>query len=441
MVPLFKKGDRAAPSNYRPVSLTCICSKILEHIIYSHICTHLTRYNILCDQQHGFRHSRSCETQLILTINDLAESLNRNEQTDVIFLDFSKAFDKVSHLHLFHKLHHYGIRGDLLTWIKDFVVNRSQQVIVNGQQSDPTHVTSGVPQGTVLAPLLFLCFINDISNKINSRIRLYADDVLLYNTIHSQTDCQRLQRDLHTLEEWAANWRMLFNSQKCEFLRVTNKKHLILAQYSIQKEPIREVTHAKYLGVTIDQHLSWSEHIKQITNKANRVKGFLQRNLHSCPIQIKSNCYKALIKPILEYTSIIWAPHTQKDIRVLEKVQRNAARFVHNNYSHYASVSEMLRCLKWPTLAQGRNDQKLIMMFKIIHHLVDIQANSYLTPAATTQYTRGHHMRFTQPFTRIDSYLYSFFPSSIKLWNALPNHVIDSTNIEQFKQRIAGLSI
>ena len=219
MVPLFKKGDRAAPSNYRPVSLTYICSKILEHIIYSHIFTHLTRYNILCDQQHGFRHSRSCETQLILTINDLAESLNRNEQTDVIFLDFSKAFDKVSHLYLFHKLHHYGIRGDLLTWIKDFVANRSQQVIVNGQQSDPTHVTSGVPQGTVLAPLLFLCFINDIyiSNKINSRIRLYAD-VLLYTTVHSQADCQRLQKDLHTLEEWAANWRMLFNSQKCEFL-------------------------------------------------------------------------------------------------------------------------------------------------------------------------------------------------------------------------------
>ena len=167
VVPLFKKGDRAAPSNYRPVSLTCICSKILEHIIYSHIFTHLTRYNILCDQQHGFRHSRSCQTQLILTINDLAESLNRNEQTDVIFLDFSKAFDKVSHLHIFHKLHHYGIRGDLLTWIKDFVVNRSQQVIVNGQQSDPTHVTSGVPQGTVLAPLLFLCFINDIYIKQN----------------------------------------------------------------------------------------------------------------------------------------------------------------------------------------------------------------------------------------------------------------------------------
>ena len=238
---------------------------------------------------------------------------------------------------------------------------------------------------------------------------------------------------------WAANWRMLFNSQKCEFLRVTNKKHPILAQYSIQKEAIREVTHAKYLGVTIDQHLSWSEHIKQITNKANRVKGFLQRNLHSCPIQIKSNCYKALIKPILEYTSIIWAPHTQKDIRVLEKVQRNTARFVHNNYSHYASVSEMLRCLKWPTLAQGRNDQKLIMMFKIIHHLVDIQASSYLTPAATIQYTRGDLPNHLQEL------ILTYIPSSPPQLNfGIPYLIMLLTlpaNIEQFKQWIAGLSI
>ena len=441
IVPLFKKGDRTVPNNYRPVSLTCICSKILEHIVYSHIFTHLTQYDILSDQQHGFRHLRSCETQLILTVNDLAESLNKMEQTDVIFLDFSKAFDRVSHPHLFHKLHHYGIRGHLLTWIKDFVSNRSQCVIVNGHQSDPAPVTSGVPQGTVLAPLLFLCFINDITNKITSRIRLYADDVLLYTTIHLQEDCQRLQKDLHTLEEWAITWKMLFNSQKCEFLRVTNKKYPILMQYNIQGETIREVTHAKYLGVTIDQHLSWSEHIKQITNKAYKVKGFLQRNLYSCPPSVKSNCYKALIKPILDYAATIWAPHTQKDIMALEKVQRNTARFVYNNYSHYASVSEMLRCLNWSTLAQGRNEQKLTMMYKIVHQLVDIQASSYLIPATTIEYTRGHHMRFTQPFTRIDSYLYSFFPSSIKLWNALPNHILNSTNIEQFKQRIAGLSI
>ena len=294
--------------------------------MYSHVFAHLSKHNILCDQQHGFRQSRSCETQLIITINDFAESLNRNEQTDVIFLDFSKAFDKVSHQHLFHKLHHYGIRGDLLTWIKSFVSNRVQQVVVDGQQSNLAAVSSGVPQGTVLAPLLFLCFINDL-HGIMSKIKLYADDVLLYNIIHSQEDCYNLQQDLNLLEEWTTKWKMTFNLQKCEFLRITNKKYPIFAQYLIQNEIIREATHAKHLAVTIDQSLKWSEYVKQITNKANSVHGFLRRNLYSCPMSTKINCYKVLVKPVLDYAATVWSPYTQKDIDNVEQVQRHAARF------------------------------------------------------------------------------------------------------------------
>ena len=272
----------------------------------------------------------------------------------------------MSHYHLFHKLHHYGIRGDILDWIKNFMVNRSQCVVVDGQQSDLTGVLSGVPQGTVLAPLLFLCFINDLPNRITSKIKLYADDVLLYTTIHSQDDCHRLQQDLNTLEQWAADWKMSFNLQKCEFLRITNKKHPILAQYTLQSKTIKEVTHAKYLGVTIDKNLSWSEHIKQITKKANNTKCFLQRNLSKCPLQVKSNCYKALIKPILEYAATVWSPHTRRDIDAIENVQRRAARFAFNNYSRYSSVTEMLSNLNWPTLARCRNEQKATMLFKII---------------------------------------------------------------------------
>ena len=163
-------------------------------------------------------------------------------------------------------------------------------------------MTSGVPQGTVLAPLLFLCFINDIPSGITLKIKLYADNVLLYTTIYSQDDCHNLQQDLNLLEEWATKWKMMFNLQKCEYLRITNKKFPLLAQYSIQKEIIREVTHAKYLGVIIDENLIWSEHVKQITIKANRVHGFLQRNLYSCPGQLKLTVTaKALVKPILDY--------------------------------------------------------------------------------------------------------------------------------------------
>ena len=235
---------------------------------------------------------------------------------------------------------------------------------------------------------------------------------------------------------------MVFNHHKCDFLRITNKKHPTLYKYYIQDKVIKEVIHAKYLGVTLSHNLSWSEHIKQITSKANWTKGFLQRNLHKCPSITKINCYKAMVKPILEYAAVIWSPHTQKDINMIERSQRQAARFVMNNFSSYASVTQMLTSLNWSTLAQCRRQERAIMLFKIIHNLVDIPANTYLTPVPMTHEsdTRGHNMRFMQPMTRTDSYLHSFFPSAIKIWNSLPQRVIDSKDIDEFKQRLARLA-
>ena len=233
VVPVFKKGSRSDPSNYRPISLTCICSKIFEHIIYSCLSNHLETYHILQDQQHGFRHHRSCETQLITTIHDLAQSLNHGGQCDVMLLDFCKAFDKVPHLRLFYKLHHYGIRGSVLTWITDFLTDRSQRVILDNKESNPCSVLSGVPQGTVLAPLLFLIYINDLPLHVSNKVRLYADDVILYSHIHSVNDCHNLQQDLDKLTEWSHKWQMIFNPKKCEFLRITNKKNPIPHTYYI----------------------------------------------------------------------------------------------------------------------------------------------------------------------------------------------------------------
>ena len=210
--PCHKKGNCSTPSNYRPISLTNVCCKLLEHIIYTHIFSHLNSHQILCDNQHGFRQGRSCETQLLLTIDDLARNLDNNLQTDVIFLDFAKAFD---HSCLLHKLDHYGIRDNLLSWLENFLTQRTQCITVEGHYSSTTNITSG----SVLAPLLFLCFINDLPEDIKSRIQLYADDVLLYSTITTPDDCHQLQGDLHTLEQWAKKWNMIFNPSKCEFLK------------------------------------------------------------------------------------------------------------------------------------------------------------------------------------------------------------------------------
>jgi len=426
VVPVFKKGNRSDPCNFRPISLTCICGKILEHVVHSNISKHLQRYEVLCDEQHGFRTNRSCDTQLITTVNDFAKCLNEGGQCDVLTLDFSKAFDKVPHARLYHKLSHYGIRGPILTWLQAFLTNRSQRVIVDNIKSHATHVLSGVPQGTVLAPLLFLIYINDLPTCVRNKVRLYADDVLLYSYVYSKDDCISLQRDLHALEKWSLKWKMPFNPLKCEFLRITNKTTPITHTYLIAESPIKEVTTTKYLGVLIDNKLNWNNHIQSIAHKASQVNGFLYRNLRQCPTNIKVICFKSMVRPILEYASSIWAPHTNVNIQRLEAVQRRAARFCFNNFSPYSSVTSMLQSLDLQSLQTRRNISKLIIMYKMINGNLHIP-NPLLPNQRDSR--RGY---FTQLQTRIDSFKFSFFPSTVKLWNSLPPTVINSPTLNQF---------
>ena len=188
MVPIFKKGDRLQPINYRPISLTSITCKMLEHIITSNIMQHLDSHNILHDAQHGFRKHRSTETQLIQLIDNLAHNIDNRIQTDAILLDFQKAFDKVPHHRLLYKLKYYGISPQALNWVHSFLTNRTQQVLLEGNMSSSINVTSGVPQGSVLGPLLFLIYINDLPDYIqnNSTVKLFADDTIIYHPIYNQ---------------------------------------------------------------------------------------------------------------------------------------------------------------------------------------------------------------------------------------------------------------
>ena len=216
--PIFKKGDKSQPANYRPVSLTYVCSKVLEHIIHSHLMNYFENNQILCDHQHGFRKHSSCESQLLTTGSD------NSQQIDAILLDFSKAFDKVPHQRLLIKLEHYGVRGTTLQWIKSFLSNRTQKVVIEGKSSSSAPVTSGVPQGTVLGPLLFLAYINDLPSKVHAKARLFADDCLLYHRIKTDEDAESLQDDLNKLQDWEADWKRHFNPDKCELIRITNKR-------------------------------------------------------------------------------------------------------------------------------------------------------------------------------------------------------------------------
>ena len=194
---------------------------------------HLEKHNILYDWQHGFRSKRSTETQLVTLIHELGQNLDNRKQTDIIVLDFSKAFDKVSHQHLATKLNHYGIRGSSLGWISSFLSQRTQRVVLDGVSSETVNVTSGVPQGSVLGPILFLIYINDLPQSLSSKVRLFADDAILYHEITSEKDCKILQEDLNKLTQWEALWLMEFNPIKCESLTVTRKRSPVIYHYSL----------------------------------------------------------------------------------------------------------------------------------------------------------------------------------------------------------------
>ncbi|CAH1259103.1 VWDE [Branchiostoma lanceolatum] len=356
IAPIFKKGDRTMPSNYRPVSLTSVCGKVLEHIVHSHMMKHLDTHGVLSPAQHGFRKGLSCESQLVLTLQDLANNLDHNKQVDVAVLDFSKAFDTVPHERLLSKLEHYGISDLLQSWFRAFLTERTQRVVFDGGTSKAVRVTSGVPQGTVLGPLLFLLYINDLPSSVDSHVRLFADDCLIYRTISTPSDAQGLQSDLDALTDWQNRWLMSFNPSKCHILHITRKKHPILTQYSLSGEALTGVKSHPYLGVQLSDDLRWDTHINYATSKTGRVLGVIRRNLTHCPSRVKATCYKALVRSHLEYSATVWDPYTTKGIQAVEAVQRRAARVTLNDYRQTSSVTQMLNDLQWTLLSERRRN-------------------------------------------------------------------------------------
>ena len=449
--PVFKKGEHYEPINYRPVSLTSIPCKVMEHILVSNIMSHLEHQNILCKQQHGFRSGHSCETQLLEFIEDITKGLDEGKETDVIIMDFAKAFDRVNHSLLVHKLEYYGIKGMTNRWIKNFLSDRTQAVVVEGETSSAINVKSGVPQGSVLGPCLFLLYINDLPSRVDSVSRLFADDTLLHRLIATMHDRQKLQEDLKALEKWEEEWDMDFHPKKCNVLPVSRKQKKKSkkkksntiddeeddpVKYELHGHQLEVVSSAKYLGVTLDKRAEWTKHIDNIYSKANRLLGFLRRNLRVATSKTKELAYKALVRPVLEYSCCVWDPHYQKDIDKLEKIQRRAARYVLNKYQQTASVDAMLTKLKWPTLEERRRRARLNMMYKIHHKTVNVK-NSKLKRLPARARHGGHDAMYERLTGRTNYRTESFFPRTVRDWNSLPQATVEAPSIGSFSARVA----
>lgn len=242
VTPLFKKGDRYMASNYRPISLTCVTCKVLEHIVTSQLTRFLENNNKLNKYQHGFRSKRSCESQLTEMVCDISKMMDDGQEVDAIFLDFSKAFDKVDHVNLIQKLKKIGANDQTTNWIKSLLHGRTQTVVADGHSSSPCEVTSGVPQGSVVGPILFLVYINDLPDSVTSTSRLFADDTLIYS---AREHHHQLQKDVAALEAREAEWKVEFNPLKCEFVKFTRKKNTLQTTFTLHHTQIPKADSVK----------------------------------------------------------------------------------------------------------------------------------------------------------------------------------------------------
>ena len=385
VAPIHKKGDRTDPSNYRPVSLTSQVCKLLETIVRKRLVEHLKENNILRDEQHGFREGRSCLTNLLETIEQWTEIIDQGDSIDVAYLDFRKAFDLVSHRHLTYKMSKYGITGQLLRWVESFLYNRTQRVVIRGSVSESFAVTSGVPQGSVLGPVLFLIYINDLPLDVVSPLSLFADDSKIFTKIVSEKNKSNkksnnnvngneiLQKDLDSVRDWASKWKMEFNVDKCKIMHLGNRNPR--QTYKMGESNLNETTGERDLGVLIDCDLDFGKHIKEIVNKANRMVGMIKIGFTYLDKDMFMNLYPVLVRPLLEYCVQVWSPHKQKYIDLLEGVQRRATKAVPGLRN--MSYDERLRELGLLRLEHRRIRGDMIETYKILSGKEDIDSGHF----------------------------------------------------------------
>lgn len=408
---------------------------MMEHVIHSHIYNFLDKNNLLNPNQHGFRKNYSCCTQLLAAVDDWSKSVDKKSPVDIAVFDFSKAFDSVPHRLLLSKLADYGIHGNLLLWLSSFLQNRRQRVVLEGCPSNWLPVTSGVPQGSVLGPLLFLIYIDDIGIGINSSVRLFADDLIMYSEVLNNTHCTAFQQDLDKLYNWSLKWEMNFNIDKCHITQITLCKNSIKNVYKLGSFILPYCNSFKYLGVTVSSDLKFKSHINNISTKASNTLNFVRRNLYFCNQEYKTKAYTSLVRPILEYASPAWDPHSDVDIYCLKKVQNRASRFVSNTYGYNTSVTALQKKLGWPSLEERRKVARLCEFFKIVKGTSPVPAND-LSKLNRLSRSSSDGLNFAIMYSRTNIRKFSFFPRTIVDWNLLPYNIKSLTSIDSFHSSV-----
>lgn len=431
---IFKKGERSDPGNYRPVSLTSVVCKLMETLLREEIILHMKENNLFSKKQYGFISGRSTALQLITVLDKWTEALDEGKAVDVVYCDFQKAFDRVPHKRLMEKIQCCGIEGNYLKWIENFLMHRKQRVVVNGKESCWSEVISGVPQGSVLGPLLFVIFINDLPECIKNRseLYLYADDTKIFRTIENTEDCEDLQKDLLEMKKWTDKWLLSFHPDKSKYMRI-GKSDVGEGHYYLDKQ-IQKTSSEKDIGVMIDEKLHFSEHISEKINKANRIAGLIRRTFITLDEKMFKPLYTTLVRPHLEYANQVWNPHLMKDIKAIENVQRRATRLLPGMAG--LSYEERLRKLDLPSLSYRRSRGDMIETFKILSGRYDSDCCEDVFRMRQDSVTRGHSRKIYKPRSRLNLRKYSFPCRVVDNWNNLPESVVSSENVHIFERRL-----
>ena len=392
--------------------------------------------DIICEEQHGFRPGRSCVTQLLEIMDIWTRMIEEGDQIDVVYLDFRKAFDSVPHQRLLRKLKAHGINGNLLQWIESFLIGRKQRVSVNGHKSTWKPVRSGIPQGSVLGPILFIIYINDLPNAVSSLVRIFADDTKVFTRVHSEEDFCRLQDDLDKLGEWSSQWQLHFNVKKCGVMHYGQQKdeYTYTMEEGSDRRELGKLDEEKDLGVLFDKTLTFTKHVGAVVNKANRVVGITRRSFDYMDIPTFKIIYKAMIRPLLEYANCIWSPLLKGDIDKLEKVQRRATKIVPTLRN--LPYSERLAKLNLPTLAFRRLRGDLIQVYRIMHGFTDIQPSILFDMEPRVSSLRGHNLKIQKTRCKERIRQNSFTQRIVNVWNKLPGHAVNVKTTNSFKNAV-----
>ena len=429
------KRQKNEPGNYRTISLSSVVCKLMEKIIRSWVVEHLLQNNCISNKQYGFLPGRSTTTQLLSVIECWTESLDRGSELDVLYFDFVKAFDTVPHRRLMSKTAGYGVNENTTRWITNFLTNRSQRVVVKGCPSDWRNVTSGVPQGSVLGPTLFVLYINDLPSTTLSSLWLFADDAKLTREIKNNEDRKIIQSDINEMLTWSDRWLLKFQPPKCKAMHISRRgKEEQRMVYKMNGTEIECVTSEKDIGIIIDRNLSFDKHITTTAKKANKIMGVIRRSYSHLDETNFKFLFRGLVRPHLEYAQAVWQPHKKGQIRTLESVQRRATKQIPS--LRHLSYEERLKQLKLPTLAYRRLRGDMIEVFKITHSIYDQSTTQHLLQPAYNNTTRGHPFKLKKRHSNLDIRLHSFSHRIVNNWNSLPEETVTSKTILSFEKHL-----